>query len=73
MIIQYPLYSEDWHGISVTDVASELGVPLDRLATTDVYKAIYDRWRTSGFKSNPGWVDAKKKIADILKKTTTPT
>jgi hypothetical protein len=48
------------------EIARELGVPPDRVATHDFYARLYERWQDVGFQPEPNWIEAKGRIASIL-------
>jgi len=64
-----PLYSGDWHGISLESVAKETGLRLDQVANEHFYEALYRRWKDASFASDDGWVNAKRRIADLMADT----
>ena len=60
-----PLFSADWHGIQLLDVAREAGLDPAEVASEHFYAALYRRWKTLGYSSNDEWVRAKAHIAQI--------
>jgi SAM-dependent methyltransferase len=60
------LFSETWHGINLEDVARETGLAADAIASHHFYEALYRRWKTNRFASDPGWVEGKRQIADLM-------
>src|SRR5262249_5991357 len=64
--VQRPLFSDDWHGISLESIAKEPGLPLQSIANEHFYDALYRRWKQASFKSDDAWVRAKKQIADLM-------
>ena len=65
--IRYPIYSRDWHGISLVDVARECGMAETEVANHHLYAALYKRWSAIDFVPEPGWLAAKAKMADVLR------
>jgi len=65
----YPIYSRDWHGIDLVDVAREAGVPEKTVANRDVYSALYRRWARASFRASPEWAGGKQKVADAIRST----
>jgi hypothetical protein len=63
------LFSETWHGINLEDIARETGLPADEIASHHFYEALYRRWKANRFASDPGWIEAKKQIADLMDET----
>ena len=63
------LFSETWHGIRLEDVARETGLPPGEIASTHFYEALYRRWKTDRFASDPGWLDGKRRIAELMQET----
>lgn len=67
--IARPLFSAEWHGIQLQDIAREMGLAPDAVASEHFYEALYRRWKTQGFSSDDGWVQAKRRIADLMDAT----
>lgn len=61
-----PLFSETWHGITLEEVARETGLAPDAIANRHFYEALYRRWKADGFASDPGWLEGKRRIADLM-------
>ena len=64
--MERPLFSETWHNITLDDVARETGLAPDAIANHHFYEALYRRWRSDGFASDPGWLEGKRQIADLM-------
>ena len=64
--MEYRLFSNDWQGIDLCDLADELDISKSKLADHHLYSALYERWSKENFKPEPGWVEAKAKIASLI-------
>jgi hypothetical protein len=64
--MRFQIHSGSWHGLSLTDIARDAGIPVNRIASSDVYDALYKRWKAEGFHADPGWREAKSQVRDLV-------
>ena len=65
MLGEYPIYSADWHGISLLDIASAVGLKPGQLPDDRFYAELYREWGAREFYCAPEFRSAKVHIGDV--------
>ena len=60
--VEYPIYSSELHGLSLTELADQLGIPSKDLADHHLYEA-YEKWAGHDFVPDQSWREVKPRIA----------
>jgi SAM-dependent methyltransferase len=64
--MEYKIYSSEWHGIHLADLAKERGISVSSIADHHVYDSLYERWAADDFNPDAGWLEAKPRIAALI-------
>jgi len=63
----YRIFSNDWHGVDLIEVARAANVPIDQVANHHFYEHLYRKWKTQQFEPEPGWIAGKRKWAETYR------
>jgi len=65
--MEVKLYQTEWQGISLSDVAEGMGLPLNNVASHHFYAEFYRRLKEGNYKFQPKWLERRARMTQWMK------
>ena len=66
-LLEVKLYQTEWQGISLSDIATRLGLPLSSVASHHFYAEFYRRLKEKNYKFQPKWLERRARMTQWMK------